>query len=326
MRKIAVYCGSRADSSPLTSVIKSLGEHAIIIQTEGLCGHEAYIKKQLEDIRPDMLLVLGDRYESLVAASVAALLAIPIAHCHGGEITEGAVDDAFRHAITKLAYWHFPSCGLHADRICALGENGENIFVYGAPGVDALAEPIMTKEECERSVGKINGTLALVSYHPETLGSVDWGWLEQVKKYDTIIIVGPNQDIGNEAIKDFLMDWARDNSASYALAYSHRLWISLMHHADALIGNSSGFIIEGMALQQMRGGKPEIIIVGERQKGRHEEALEMFKPMGYYQGIPIRNEKQLFPFGRPGTVGKAIAEKLLSVEIPKYPRKKFYAR
>src|SRR4051812_48252569 len=107
MPKIAAITGSRADGNPLSPVIMALGKHCTQINTDGLFGHEAYIKQRLEGIQPDMVLLLGDRFETLTAAHVAAYLQIPIAHIHGGEITEGSTDDKYRYAISMLSDHHF---------------------------------------------------------------------------------------------------------------------------------------------------------------------------------------------------------------------------
>src|SRR5688572_8212850 len=125
MRKIAVYTGSRADACPLSNTIKLLGDSCMLIETTGMYDLEAIIRLKLMD-RPHILLLLGDRYETLIAAAVAAEMCIPICHIHGGEETLGAVDNAFRHAITKLSYYHFAAHEAYAKRIIQMGENPAN--------------------------------------------------------------------------------------------------------------------------------------------------------------------------------------------------------
>lgn len=340
MRRICVIRGSRADGTPLAPLMKALdrpGCALYSIKTQGLYGHEAAIKRRLQEYKPEIVVVLGDRYETLVSASVAALLAIPVAHLSGGDITEGAVDDAFRHAITKLAYWHFPICELHARRIIRMGESPDRVFALGAPAVDLLARPRMTRGEIEaRYCVKLNSPVALVCLHPETLGgkeadgtNVD-ALCRALDGIGTAIISGCNLDPGNKWLGEWLQKLAAARPDTVLRdTYSALLWTSLMHEADVLIGNSSGFIVEGMTLQQLHCeemlynmlayGKASfkelnIKIIGNRQRGRYEDALAMFKPCW----------QNPYPFGKPGAVSQAIADKLMSVEIPDMPRKGFH--
>lgn len=311
MRRIACITGSRADGCPLTPVIEALGKSAHRIKTSGLYGHEGTLLSILRQQKPDIVCLLGDRYETLVAASVASLLCIPIAHIHGGDVTVGAVDDAFRNAITKLAYWHFPACQLHAERIQAMGEPSERVFVCGAPGVDALAMSFMTRKECETELGiNLKPPIALICYHPETLGSKTQPILDIYSElnrnnYETIIISGANKDSGGKEINDFWraqIEHGHKKNILFKKTFSQKLWLSLMRHADVLIGNSSSFIFEGMTL-----GK-KFINIGTRQKGRYEEAIALFA-------------REQYPFSEPGTVAKKIAERLLSIGIPISPVK-----
>lgn len=334
MRKIAFITGSRADLSPLLPVIMAMEKHkdveVQIVQTTGLYGHEAYFLAEYERLNPDLIVVLGDRYETLVAASVACLLCKPICHLHGGETTEGAVDDNFRHAISKLAYYHFPSNQRYAARLQAMGESPDRIFTCGAPGVDALVEPRMSRKEIEVELEiEFIEPVVLVCLHPETLGDDRFEeTVAHLATYKTVVISGSNADIGGDKINQQWMRWLTTQyrgTGIFKSTYSQTLWRSLMWEADALVGNSSGFVIEGLTLQQLRGGKPEVIIIGDRQKGRYDDALEMFgaypvlhKVQGWY------DKDKVFPFGVPGEVAAKIAEKLMTLPIPEKPRKVFY--
>lgn len=322
MRKICIITGSRADFVPLITVVDELlaaGDVQLnTLETHGLYGNERKIKSYLTEIRPDMVVLLGDRYETLVAASVCALLAIPIAHLSGGDETIGAVDNAFRHAITKLAYWHFPICPLHADRIRQMGEKYDNIFDIGCPSVDRILEPKYTKGEVEAIIGiKLKHPVALVCYHPETLGRDEPNMQainDLLPNYATVVISGANMDIGGDKI-NAAWEIAKGNFC-YAKTFSPGLWMSLMHYADVLIGNSSGFIIEGMSM-----GK-KFINIGDRQKGRYQDALKMFAP-GINDGYEEAIEARKYPFGFPGTVAPRIAEKLRTLPIPETTQKVF---
>ena len=306
MRKIAFISGSRADESPLSGVMQivlpRLGNNSLHIRSDGLFGHEKDFKEVLEEFKPDMAVLLGDRYETLVAASVAALLCIPIAHIHGGEETEGAVDNQFRHAITKLSYYHFCAHADYAKRIIQMGESPDRVFVTGAPGVDQYAVEPMTQKEIEAELGiRLIPPVALVCYHPETLGDLH---LECNFSGSTYIVSGANCDPGGEEINRIMKSLCNGVNSVFRQSYGH-LWTSLMHHADVLIGNSSCFIIEGMTL-----GK-KVINIGDRQKGRYEDALRHFAADKY-------------AYGKPGEVGPRIANLLMTLPIPEKPRKAWH--
>lgn len=259
----------------------------------------------LSNIKPDILLLTGDRYETATAALAAAMLKIPIAHIGGGERTEGAIDDSLRHAITKLSYYHFVSCDLYAQRIIQMGEQPDRVFTVGAPGIDNLALPRMSREEIEVELGiELKYPIVLCAYHPETLGNTD---IREVKhalpEFGTLVVSGANADMGGLKIKEGLGYLSSD--VYYRKSYGQRLWSSLLHECDVIIGNSSCAIIEGMTL-----GK-KIINIGDRQKGRYEDAVKLFTDNKY-------------AFGVPGEVSPKIADKLLTLDIPETPRKPFY--
>ena len=310
MRKILIITGSRADRSPLepvlTALLKTGGCFVTRLDTTGLWGHENGIREELEREKPDFVLLLGDRYETLVAASVCTLMCVPICHIHGGEETVGAVDNGFRHAITKLSYYHFAIHEDYAKRIIQMGESPDRVFVTGAPGVDQYAEVGMTRAAIEAELGiELKSPVALVCVHPETLGADSFSWLEDLKLFDTLIISGANADPGGESINKFWQGWrGRSDRSAFRPSYGQRLWTSLMREADVLIGNSSCFILEGFTL-----GK-EVINIGDRQKGRYEEALKHFADNPY-------------AYGKPGEVSPKIAELLLTLPIPDMPRKEF---
>ena len=291
-RKICILTGSRADYSPLANVIRLLAENPNCelqrIETKGLLGNESHVHSELRRLRPDLFICLGDRIETLLAAGVAALLTIPIVHLHGGETTEGAVDDQFRHAISKLSYYHMVCHQRYADRLVRrLGESPERVFVVGAPSVDALLEEPVEVQEVN----------TLVCYHPETLGDDDKN-LKLIADNITghMAISTANEDIGGKEINDFWRKGFKPKS------YSHAEWLTLMRNADVLIGNSSSFIFEGMTL-----GK-KVVMIGDRQKGRYEDAVEFFKTDKY-------------PYGVSGEVSPRIVELLMTLPIPHKPRK-----
>lgn len=227
----------------------------------------------LPGIRPDIMVVLGDRYEILAAAVAATLLNIPIAHIHGGEITSGAFDDAIRHAITKMAALHFVATEPYRQRVIQMGEDPAFVFNVGAPGLDlAHVTPVLSRTELLARLG-ISGPerFLLVTLHPTTLqpesdaSNVDalLGALAKVEDR-SIIFTGVNADPGYRMIDDAIRAFAAarpDRAYVFTSLGSERYWAAL-RLADAVVGNSSSGILEAPAV-----GVPSINI-GDRQLGR----------------------------------------------------------
>lgn len=234
----------------------------------------------LERIKPDMLVLLGDRYETFACATAAALIQIPMAHLHGGETTEGAVDEFFRHAVTKMAHLHFASCEKHRQRIIQLGEHPDTVFDVGAMGVEiALSLPLLTRAELESAMGFAMGDRCLLTtFHPVTLGDDGpeqvrqfFAGLETVLGQDrevTVILTGANADSGGSAIDAASARLAeRHQGRVHATASLGQLrYLSAMKHCAAVVGNSSSGIIEVPSL-----GVPTVN-VGSRQQGRERTA------------------------------------------------------
>ncbi|BCS87543.1 UDP-N-acetylglucosamine 2-epimerase [Pseudodesulfovibrio sediminis] len=230
----------------------------------------------LADIQPDTLVLLGDRYECLACATAAALLHIPVAHIHGGEVTEGAIDDYFRHAITKMAHLHFTSCEPYRRRVIQLGENPNTVFNVGALGVEnILTMPLMDKSALESDLDFTMGdTCLLTTFHPVTLEGDGQAKLEAfftglanamtANPTITTIVTGANADPGGSAID------AR--AAQLAQAFPERVlitpslglvrYLSAMKHCAAVLGNSSSGILEAPSFSV------PTINVGTRQQGR----------------------------------------------------------
>jgi UDP-hydrolysing UDP-N-acetyl-D-glucosamine 2-epimerase len=237
----------------------------------------ASISGALADLRPDMLVIVGDRSETLAAAHAAALHAVPVVHLHGGEETEGAVDNLFRHAITKLSHLHLVSSELHAQRVRQMGEAPERIVIVGAPGLDNRFRPDLPSLDALRA--RLGDSLAapivLVTVHPTTLSveesplaevSAVAGAMEQVRA--TYVISQPNSDAGGPAIRDFWSTWAPERDRVLLVdALGDASYWSLLLHADAVLGNSSSGIIEAPAV-----GVP-VVDVGDRQRGRERSPL-----------------------------------------------------
>lgn len=221
----------------------------------------------------DMLILLGDRYEVLSAAICAMVMRIPIAHLHGGELTEGAIDEGIRHSITKMSYLHFTSTEQYRNRVIQLGENPERVFYVGALGVENIKKiNLMTKEELERSIHfEIDENTVIVTYHPVTLenNTVEEQFLNLLKVLDRnpkirMIFTKANADTNGRIVNELIDKYAAQNSerACAFMSLGQKRYLSALKYCRIVIGNSSSGIIEAPSF-----GKP-IINIGDRQKGR----------------------------------------------------------
>lgn len=221
----------------------------------------------------DMLILLGDRYEALSAAICAMVMRIPIAHLHGGELTEGAIDEGIRHSITKMSYLHFTSTEEYRRRVIQLGENPERVFCVGAIGVENIKKiNLMTKEELEKSIHfEIDENTVVVTYHPVTLenNTVEEQFLNLLKVLDRnpkirMIFTKANADTNGRIVNELIDKYAAQNSerACAFMSLGQKRYLSALKYCRIVIGNSSSGIIEAPSF-----GKP-IINIGDRQKGR----------------------------------------------------------
>lgn len=225
------------------------------------------------NLQPDIVVVLGDRFEIMAAAQAAMLANIPLAHVHGGEVTEGAVDESIRHAITKMAQVHFVSAEPYRKRVIQMGEQPDRVFCVGAPGLDALAQmPFLTRDELEVSLDlSFDRPVFLVTYHPVTLSEQSpevslkalFSALDHFPQA-RVIFTKSNADAHGRIIGRMIDDYAaldpKRIKAYMSLGQSR--YLSAMRQAHAVIGNSSSGIIEAPAF-----GVPTVNI-GDRQKGR----------------------------------------------------------
>ena len=221
----------------------------------------------------DMLILLGDRYEALSAAISAMVMRIPIAHLHGGELTEGAIDEGIRHSITKMSYLHFTSTEQYRNRVIQLGENPERVFYVGALGVENIKKiNLMTKEELEKSIHfEIDENTVVVTYHPVTLenNTGEEQVLNLLKVLDRnpkirMIFTKANADTNGRIVNELIDKYAAQNSerACAFMSLGQKRYLSALKYCRIVIGNSSSGIIEAPSF-----GKP-IINIGDRQKGR----------------------------------------------------------
>lgn len=283
----------------------------------------------LDRLKPDVLVLLGDRYELLAAAQAAVLSRVPIAHIHGGEITTGAIDESIRHAVTKLSHLHFPAAEPYANRIRQMGESPEHIWTVGALAMDNIAglEPL-SREALEQHLGlKLKSPSFLVTFHPVTTRS-DSGSsamrsllcaLNDFK--GTIVITGTNADPGALGIRDELERFASNRPDEVVLVESlgAKRYLSLMAQADVVVGNSSSGLLEAPAMgvpsvdigsrQKGRLRAPSVIHCCEDQKAIHD-ALTIALTQNHRK-IAARRET---PYGVPGAA-RRIANVLASVSL-----------
>lgn len=230
----------------------------------------------LDELAPDIVVVLGDRFEIFAAAQAALVLRMPIAHIHGGEVTEAAIDDSLRHAITKMAQWHFVAAAPYRDRVVQMGEPPDRVFLVGAPGLDDLDSlPRFDRAALERDLGiALDDPILLTTYHPATLADAEPGAsldeltaaLESVNatRGVTVVFTFPNADAGGRSLLPRIERFtaARPASRAWARSLGRDRYLSLMRLAAVVVGNSSSGLIEAPALRRAT------VDIGDRQHGR----------------------------------------------------------
>ncbi|MFC5604727.1 UDP-N-acetylglucosamine 2-epimerase [Sporosarcina koreensis] len=220
-------------------------------------------------LKPDLLIILGDRFEMMAAAQAALVMQLPIAHLHGGELSFGAYDDSIRHSITKMATWHFVSTESHRKRVIQLGEHPERVWNVGAIGIENILKiPLLSKEELYAEL-KLEDRLPLflITFHPETNGVTKgiYPLLTALNNYSetNLVFTKANADNGgraiNEAIEQFVL---RNDNAFLFESLGQLRYLSAVKHANAVIGNSSSGLIEVPYLQT------PTVNCGNRQMGR----------------------------------------------------------
>lgn len=226
-----------------------------------------------ERLKPDIVVVLGDRFEILAAATAALVAGIPIAHIHGGETTEGAFDEAIRHSVTKMAHLHFVAAEPYRDRVIQLGEAPERVFLVGGLGVDSIRRlPLLSQEQLEQSLGaRFGARNLLVTFHPPTLEgqSAELQMQALLDALDTVapdtrvIFTMPNADTGSRSLSAIVNSFSasRANVSCFSSLGQLR-YLSCMRYVDGVVGNSSSGLIEAPSF------RIGTINIGDRQKGR----------------------------------------------------------
>ncbi len=224
----------------------------------------------LQKLAPDLVILLGDRFELLSAASAAMALGLPMAHIHGGESSEGAIDEQIRHAITKLAHLHFVAAGPYRRRVIQMGEQPARVWNVGAIGLDNLTRlALLDRPHLEKAIGfSLAEPTFLVTFHPETLGGETstlalFAALDHFSKAH-ILFTQPNADAGGRAISEQITAYvARSSGRAASFSTLGQLnYLSTMKHCTVVVGNSSSGIIEAPAL------KRATVNIGTRQEGR----------------------------------------------------------
>ena len=261
------------DGYPITEkvdILMSSDNVAAVSKTMGIAAIS--FADVFERQRPDMLVVLGDRYELLPICSCAMNAHVPIAHISGGETTEGAVDESIRHCITKMSYLHFPACEAYRKRIIQLGESPNRVFNFGDVGVELIRTiDLLEKSQLEKLIGfSLGGSYACVTFHPTTLevGTAEKQIEEVLKAISSFpemkfIFTKANSDADGRIINKKIDKYVPKNENCIAfISMGFQRYLSCLKYAAVVIGNSSSGIVEAPSF-----GIPTINI-GDRQKGR----------------------------------------------------------
>lgn len=309
-----------------TSVVKSLGL--------GMIGFaDAY-----DDLKPDLIVVLGDRYEMLGAVSSALFFQIPVAHISGGDVTEGAYDDAIRHSITKMSHLHFTSTEAYRKRVIQLGEQPSAVFNVGSTGLDNIRQmELLSREVLEESIGFALGEKSmLITYHPVTLENQTAArqmeaLLRAVDDTDyRIIFTKPNSDSDGRVIVSMIDDYVK-NHPERSVAFTslgYLRYLSALQYVDVVVGNSSSGIIEVPSF-----GIPTVNI-GDRQKGRlradsvidcapEEAAIRAALKEVEAPAFREKARRTVNPYEQPDTVQR-IFEQIKNYPLDSIIKKHFY--
>lgn len=329
IKKDGIKVNSKIDLKLFNTSEKSLARAMAISLTKTT---NALIKH-----KPDIVILLGDRYELLSSAVSCMILNIPIGHIHGGELTEAAFDDSIRHSITKMSHLHFVSNNIYKKRVLQLGENIKNIFNVGGLGLDNFKYiKLLNKKELEKFLKiKFLKKSCLVTFHPITLEKNSIYQLKQLLeaikyfKDITFILTSPNADTTGMKMKKIILNYVKKNKNLYFYnSLGQLLYLSTMKRVDFILGNSSSGIIEAPELNKFT------INVGNRQKGRlmansiiqcksnKNEIINKIK-LVYKKSNNKKSINNLKYYGKAGASLK-IYNILKKVNLEKIVKKKFY--
>ncbi len=294
--------------------------------------------KVFKNYHPDILLILGDRFEMHAAAVASVPFRIPLAHIHGGENTYGAIDDYFRHSLTKLSHLHFATTQEHARRIIQMGEEPWRVVVSGAPSLDNIfTEKPLPRADLEKSFSfALTDNTILATFHPVTNDdgqNADYirellKALDGFKK-ETVIFTAPNADTHNRVITKAITSYVKKNrNCVFVLNFGSKAYLSVLRHVRAMVGNSSSGIIEASSFRL------PAVNIGTRQDGRVRaknvidvgyQASDIKK--GLNRALSISFRKSLKGIQNPygdGKAGGRIVSVLARVDTKKLLEKRFY--
>lgn len=293
----------------------------------------------LNELRPDIIVVVGDRFEIFAAVSAALVARIPIAHLHGGETTEGAFDEALRHSITKMSHLHFVAAEEYRERVIQLGEKPDRVFLVGGLGIDNIKRmKLLGRAELEASLGfKFRKKNLLITFHPVTLEAATAAsqmtelLAALAELQDTqLIFTMPNADTGGRVLTDMIEQYVASHANACAYTSLGQLrYLSCIFHVDGVVGNSSSGLIEAPSFRK------GTINIGDRQRGRLQAASVinceptrrsiatafgmLYNPSFQASLSQVRN-----PYGEGGASEKVI-ETIKHCEIEGITKKVFYA-
>lgn len=295
--------------------------------------------ESFDTLKPDMLIVLGDRYEIFSAVSSAMIARIPIVHLHGGEATEGLIDEPIRHSITKMSHIHFTATDEYKNRVIQLGENPNRVFNVGGMGIENIKRlELLKKDEFEKSIGfKLNKKNILVTFHPVTLenSTAKTQFQELLNAIDsledtTIIFTKANSDTDGRIINSMIDEYVNNNSdKSIGFTSLGQLrYLSALQFVDAMVGNSSSGLIETPSF------KKGTINIGNRQKGRImaksvitcesiEESIKIAFEKLYSEDFKFMLQDVENPYGN-GCASKNILNVIKNIKLEGIVQKSFY--
>jgi GDP/UDP-N,N'-diacetylbacillosamine 2-epimerase (hydrolysing) len=291
----------------------------------------------LKELQPDLVVLLGDRFEIFAAATAAMVSRIPIAHIHGGETTEGLIDEAFRHSITKMSQIHFVAAPEYRDRVLQLGESPNNVFLVGGLGLDNIKQlTLLGKEALENALGlKFDSRNLLVTFHPVTLeNDTAAQQMNEILEVlaglhdTTLIFTFPNADTGGRIIIKMIEEFVDCNPNAYSYKSLGQLgYLSCLQFIDGVLGNSSS------GLTEVPSFKKGTINIGDRQLGRLKaesvincgpSRAEIMNALDvlYSQDFQDKLANVINPYGNGGATNKVL-EVLRSIDLSDILKKKF---
>ena len=292
-----------------------------------------------EDLKPDIIVVLGDRYEIFSAVSAAMIARIPIAHLHGGEATQGLIDEPIRHSITKMSHLHFTATKEYKNRVIQLGEHPSRVFNVGGMGIENIKRlKLLSKEEFEKSINfKLNKKNILVTFHPVTLenSTAKEQFQELLDAIDeledtNIIFTKANSDTDGRIINQMIDEYV-DKNPHKSIGFTslgQQRYLSALQYVDAVVGNSSSGLAEAPSF------KIGTINIGDRQKGRikassvidcepNKSSIKQAFNKLYSKEFQKTLANTVNPYG-DGCVSKKIVDILKSVDLENILKKSFY--